>query len=83
MGRETAGEDFGEAMHVSATDVWAVGFSETSEIEQTLTLHWDGTSWSVVSSPAAGRLRGIAIVSATDIWALGVSWIPTPEPRRR
>src|SRR2546423_7957784 len=40
---------------VSANDVWAVGiFALTgSGIVQTLIEHWDGTSWSVVSSPSA------------------------------
>src|SRR5438105_6144250 len=38
---------------VSATDIWAVGFFEPSpNFFQTLTLHWDGTSWSTVSSPS-------------------------------
>src|SRR5690348_5630714 len=32
---------------ISATDVWAVGYSSTG----TLIEHWDGTSWSIVSSP--------------------------------
>ena len=47
----------------------------------TLTLieHWDGTSWSVVTSPNVGpansfqsnKLYGITAVSPTDIWAFG------------
>ncbi len=63
---------------VSANDVWAVGFAEPSSFAnpQTLTLHWDGTSWTVVPSPnPAGaqdnELRGATAVSATDVWAVG------------
>jgi hypothetical protein len=36
--------------------------------------HWDGTSWSVVSSPNPGTasyLSGVAVVSSSDIWAVG------------
>jgi hypothetical protein len=36
--------------------------------------HWDGTSWSVVSSPgpnSSRNLEGIAAISASDIWAAG------------
>ena len=45
------------------------GFSPS----QTLIEHWNGTSWSIVSSPnpGAGGLNGVAIISATDIWAVG------------
>jgi hypothetical protein len=38
--------------------------------------HWDGTSFSVVSSPdpfpnGTTSLQGIAAISANDIWAVG------------
>jgi hypothetical protein len=38
--------------------------------------HWDGTSWSQVSSPDphpnnSRNLRAIAAISANDIWAAG------------
>jgi hypothetical protein len=63
---------------VSATDVWAVGFAEPTSVSnpQTLILHWDGTSWTVVPSPnPAGaqdnELSGVTAVSATDVWAVG------------
>jgi hypothetical protein len=41
--------------------------------------HWDGTSWSVVSSPAPHgnnrKLLAIAAISASDIWAAGSAGI--------
>ncbi len=48
---------------VSTTDVWAVGtFALTgSGIAQTLIEHWDGTSWSVVSSPNASTQTNWAV----------------------
>ncbi|HST03198.1 MAG TPA: hypothetical protein VLQ48_00505, partial [Chloroflexia bacterium] len=61
---------------VSANDVWAVGSSGDSfGLYSTLTEHWNGSSWSVVSSPNAGsipnELNGVAVVSANDVWAVG------------
>jgi len=69
---------------LAPNDAWAVGFSTPvppPNEAATLTLieHWDGTSWTVVTSPNMGpnsiyqsnRLQGIAAVSATDVWAFG------------
>jgi hypothetical protein len=61
---------------VSANDIWAVGFVVTTSFgsTQTLTLHWNGTSWSVVSSQNASindELRAVAAVSSSDVWAVG------------
>ena len=44
---------------------------------QTLTEHWDGSTWNVVSSPNVGTndniLYGVATVSTDDVWAVGTS----------
>ena len=61
---------------VSANDVWAVGFAADSvSIAQTLIEHWNGSSWSVVTSPNVGsednELFSVAAVSARDVWAVG------------
>ena len=69
---------------LSPNNVWAVGYSTPEPPPQstaTLTLieHYDGTSWSVVSSPNVGpansyqsnRLFGLTANSANDIWAFG------------
>jgi hypothetical protein len=41
----------------------------------TLTEQWNGTNWSVISSPNVGKssnvLNALGVVSATDIWAVG------------
>jgi hypothetical protein len=63
---------------ISATDVWAVGdFINAGGAFQTLTEHWDGTAWNIVSSPSGGgpnaELRGVAAVSSSDVWAVGDS----------
>ena len=60
---------------LASNDVWAVGSS--NNYTNTLVLHWDGSSWSVVSSPNSGEyghessLANISAVSPTDIWAVG------------
>jgi hypothetical protein len=58
---------------VSPNDVWAVGWSGTLQFpQQSMTVHWDGVSWSIVSSPPAlANLRSVAAVSASNIWAVG------------
>lgn len=61
---------------VSPGDIWAVGsWSNDNLVNQTLIQHWDGTAWSVVTSPvAAGTsafLYGAAALSANDVWAVG------------
>ena len=61
---------------ISATDVWAVGaYSNENGALQTLTSRWDGTRWSIISSPNVGMadniLRGVSAVSTNDIWAVG------------
>ncbi|MFL5735485.1 MAG: S-layer homology domain-containing protein [Chloroflexia bacterium] len=64
---------------VSADDVWAVGdyIPTLPGPGQTLTAHWDGSSWSLVPSANRGSLsnvlRGVAAVSTNDVWAVGVA----------
>ncbi|MBU1487256.1 gliding motility-associated C-terminal domain-containing protein, partial [bacterium] len=56
--------DLGSVSMVSATDGWAVGFWGTI-------LHYDGTSWSELSSLTSNLLLSVSMVSATDGWAVG------------
>jgi hypothetical protein len=64
---------------VSSNDVWAAGGINNSS--DSLVEHWDGTSWSIVSSPAftgAGGLNGISADTSKDVWAVGgASGTPT------
>ncbi|HKP51562.1 MAG TPA: S-layer homology domain-containing protein [Chloroflexia bacterium] len=58
-------------------DAWAVGYYQdiADNVRRTLTLHWDGTSWSVVPSPSVGpadnELLGVEAVASDDAWAVG------------
>jgi hypothetical protein len=69
---------------LSDKDVWAVGtYANSAGSFQTLTEHWNGTTWSVVPSPSPGALNnglsGVTVVSATDAWAVG-SYFINPDP---
>lgn len=58
---------------ISKDDVWAVGNFQTSALN-TLTEHWNGTAWTIVSSPNVGSssgLHGVAAISSKDVWASG------------
>jgi len=68
---------------VSANDIWAVGRYNSGRPptvtgRNTLSLHWDGTTWTGVNTPNpswAGAdffsLEDAAAVSSTDVWAVG------------
>src|SRR6266704_612243 len=61
---------------IATNDGWAVGwFDNAQNIPRTLTLHWNGTNWSVVTSATSGTgsnfLFGVTAVSSSDVWAVG------------
>ena len=59
---------------VSATECVAVGYTSTGSAVETLVMVWDGSVWSIVSSPNAGsfdELRSVSCVSASDCVAVG------------
>jgi len=90
VGTGTYGNQLNAVAVISASNVWAVGFSPHPSgtplyIRQTLIEHWNGSNWSVFSSPnPAGKtwvvLNGVAAVSADDIWAVGHSGDPSSIP---
>ncbi|HMD89019.1 MAG TPA: hypothetical protein VKF38_07640 [Anaerolineaceae bacterium] len=72
------GNDLYAVAAVSTNDVWAVGWyqsGQTGQIGGALTLHWDGTSWTVVPNPGTTTLYAIKAVSSNDVWAFGVQVI--------
>lgn len=68
---------------IASNDVWADGYScatydcANSGKVQTMTLHWNGTSWNVIPSADVGSgsstLLGMAAVSSNNVWAVGYS----------
>jgi hypothetical protein len=69
---------------IAADDVWAVGSTESDAStpggsgEDTLIMHWDGASWSVVPSPnglsSSNSLLDVAAFGPDDVWAGGQSY---------
>src|SRR5436190_21175729 len=58
----------------SATDIWTVGSRGGDVHPQSLTMHYDGSAWTVVPSPSTGggtRLENVVTLSPTDAWAVG------------
>ena len=56
------------------SSIWAVGFSTDSNfINKTLTLHWDGNTWSIVPSPSLDSdiLFAVDALASNDVWAVG------------
>ena len=60
---------------LSSTNAWAVGSSRTATSRKSLIQRWNGTSWTIVSSPNPGTLGnsllGVAATGPNDIWAVG------------
>ena len=61
---------------LSSCDAWAVGDDvDGNGGRQTLTEHWNGSSWTVTPSPDPGSpdnaLTSVRAVSASDVWAVG------------
>jgi len=61
---------------VHPTSVWAVGFSfECSGVQKPMILHFNGTAWKTVASPALlnnnAGLNGIVVLAANNIYAAG------------
>jgi hypothetical protein len=64
---------------VTSNDVWAVGMDQNQNTNyhqhRTLTLHWNGVSWSVVASPTPGATGELSAVAATPtgrLWGAGL-----------
>src|SRR5207249_3824675 len=63
----------------SASQCWAVGDYAAGSAGQTLIERWDGSSWTIVSSPPntssdAYNLFGVTCESASDCWAVGQTY---------
>jgi hypothetical protein len=62
---------------VSPRDIWAVGGQFNNGVGAgTLTMHWNGTAWSVVPSVQSAdttfaRLESVAAIASNDVWAVG------------
>src|SRR5438034_10429452 len=72
---------------IQASNCWAVGRYVGSTAYQTLIEHYDGTSWTIVTSPntsasEAQQLDGVACSSPTVCWAVGYVLATQSSPAR-
>jgi hypothetical protein len=61
----------------SASDCWAVGYSDIGNGYSTLIERWNGSVWKIVSSPnnsGNNILYGVTCTSTSDCWAVGTYW---------
>lgn len=61
----------------SASDCWAVGYSDIGNGYSTLIQRWNGSVWKIVSSPnnsGNSILYGVTCTSTSDCWAVGTYW---------
>jgi hypothetical protein len=59
---------------VSSTDIWAVGYIQTSTVQfLPVTEHWNGTAWTVVTPPNPGKVAQLFSVATANgkVWAVG------------
>ncbi|MDQ3930629.1 MAG: hypothetical protein M3328_15970, partial [Chloroflexota bacterium] len=73
---------------VSANDIWAVGYylAPGTYSGSSLALHWNGSQWSQVATPASTAydnqmLVSVSALASNDVWAAGTRTDgPTPKP---
>jgi hypothetical protein len=68
---------------VSGDDAWAVGNSQGRDVGRTLAEHWNGQTWTKVTSPNGGwggALTAVSTVSADDAWVVGQSLAKSLRP---
>lgn len=62
---------------ISTSDVWAVGFYQNCQRQNLpLTMHWNGSAWTVVSAPSPSgsgnpAIRAVAGSGRNDVWMVG------------
>jgi hypothetical protein len=58
---------------VSPTLAFAVGHANAPDGHHTLIMQWNGSAWSLATSPdSGGQLYAVAAESSGDVWAIGV-----------
>lgn len=63
----------------SATQAWAVGFTNSSNGFNTLVERWNGSAWRIVPSPSVSAqnfLVGVDTVTGGEAWAVGSHNVP-------
>jgi hypothetical protein len=74
-----------DIVSLSATNVYAIGFSGESGFAGTLVLHWNGTSWTTEPTPSPGaspKLYGGAAVGPSTVWGVGYRYMQSSFANR-
>lgn len=72
-----SGNVFSAVSGVASDDVWAVGLSfNCTSLIKPMIQHWDGTSWTAVTSPKVrtndnAALTGVVALAANNVYAVG------------
>ena len=72
------GGSLGGVDAASASDVWSAGsyYDDAEDLWETLAVHWNGSSWSVVPTPSPGTygnaLGSVAVIAPNDDLATSV-----------
>jgi len=68
----------------SATNAWAVGSTFDGFSHRNLVLHWDGSTWTRVTSPdfTASDFLGNVTTSPGGFWTVGASNADGPDPEQ-
>jgi hypothetical protein len=77
--------DFTATAAIADNDIWAVGISNPdTNNEAPLAVHFNGTSWSAVSTPTlsgSAAFSGVSAAASNDAWAVGSQVVNgTDEP---
>jgi hypothetical protein len=65
---------FGATVAITDNDIWAVGSSNSTGTNEPLAVHFNGTSWSVVTTSSftgGASFSAVAAVASNDVWAVG------------
>ena len=67
---------FNAVVSITSTDAWAVGdyWTGSGSTFDTLTEHWDGKSWTIITSPSfptSTALWGVTASSSNSVWIAG------------
>ena len=80
-----------DVVSIAPDDAWAVGRkmlpAGAGSEAQTVAMHWDGASWSIVPAPSPSpypgggwsELLAVEALSSTDVWAAGDQRIQAPD----
>ena len=74
--RSTISAQFRSVTYITSDNVWAVGYYTDSTGRKTLAENWDGSSWTIYSTPnpdTTDQFNGVAGLESDFVWGVGHS----------